>query len=123
MAFVQKVQNLRVLDQDIENLLYLLFLSSSYNHSGNFKQHLLKHERESGSISAMIIAKANGDTDIMNLLEVPAKVHRPSGANKISRPDMNKKTYTCDHCGRKSHFFIIFFFAFTGIQSFFPWRR
>ncbi len=28
---------------------------SNYNHSGNFKQHLLKHERESGSISAMLV--------------------------------------------------------------------
>jgi len=45
------------------------FFSSNYNHSGNFKQHLLKHERESGSISAILVAKSK-DGDAFSLAGV-----------------------------------------------------
>jgi len=46
-----------------KNLIVLNFCFSTYNHSGNFKQHLLKHERESGSISALLVAQAQVTTN------------------------------------------------------------
>ena len=43
--------------------------NSNYNHSGNFKQHLLKHERESGSISATLVAQAGANPHLTNVLQ------------------------------------------------------
>ena len=42
---------------------------SNYNHSGNFKQHLLKHERESGSISATLVAQAGQNPHLTSVLQ------------------------------------------------------
>ena len=49
----------------IVNKPKLCFDSSTYNHSGNFKQHLLKHERESGSISALLVAQVSTNTHLV----------------------------------------------------------
>ena len=85
---------------------------SNYNHSGNFKQHLFKHERESGSISAMLVAKAK-EIGVTNLLDVDvaqlsqiATVHPPkptTPASKVSHVerDPSRQLYECEQCGRK----------------------
>lgn len=55
-----------------QNVNGVNFYFSHYNHSGNFKQHLLKHERESGSISAMLVAKSKDGTgfDLSDIIQV-----------------------------------------------------
>lgn len=88
-----------------------VIFSSTYNHSGNFKQHLLKHERESGSISALLVAKASeaGATSLDDVLNIVAtsnivtpkpKSSVKSGGHPITRTP-GRNLYTCEQCGRK----------------------
>jgi len=71
--------------------------NSNYNHSGNFKQHLLKHERESGSISATLMAHVGGNPHLTSVLQ-SAMTDRVDKCDQESEEKMNK--YRCEHCGR-----------------------
>ena len=85
----------------------MAFHSSNYNHSGNFKQHLLKHERESASISAVLVAKAK-EIGVDNLLDVNIVLTPPSSnhGSKMSPTDGDprRQVYECDQCGSKKSF-------------------
>ena len=71
--------------------------NSNYNHSGNFKQHLLKHERESGSISATLVAQVGGNPHLTNVLQ-SAMTDRVDKCDRESEEKRNQ--YRCEHCGR-----------------------
>ena len=70
--------------------------NSNYNHSGNFKQHLLKHERESGSISATLVAQAGSNPHLTNVLQSAMADRVDSG----DKPAVNLYQYQCEHCDR-----------------------
>lgn len=70
--------------------------NSNYNHSGNFKQHLLKHERESGSISATLVAQAGANPHLTNVLQSAMADRVDSG----DKPAINQYQYQCEHCDR-----------------------
>ncbi len=70
--------------------------NSNYNHSGNFKQHLLKHERESGSISATLVAQAGSNPHLTNVLQSAMADRVDSG----DKPAVNLYQYQCEHCER-----------------------
>ena len=70
--------------------------NSNYNHSGNFKQHLLKHERESGSISATLVAQAGANPHLTNVLQSAMADRVDSG----DKPAVNQYQYQCEHCDR-----------------------
>ena len=70
--------------------------NSNYNHSGNFKQHLLKHERESGSISATLVAQAGSNPHLTNVLQSAMADRVDSG----DKPTVNQYQYQCEHCDR-----------------------
>ena len=70
--------------------------NSNYNHSGNFKQHLLKHERESGSISATLVAQAGSNPHLTNVLQ-SAMADRVDNGDK---PAVTQYQYQCEHCDR-----------------------
>jgi len=71
--------------------------NSNYNHSGNFKQHLLKHERESGSISATLVAQVGGNPHLTNVLQ-SAMTDRVDKCDQES--EEKKYQYKCEHCDR-----------------------
>ena len=70
--------------------------NSNYNHSGNFKQHLLKHERESGSISATLVAQAGANPHLTNVLQSAMADRVDSG----DKPQVTQYQYQCEHCDR-----------------------
>jgi hypothetical protein len=83
------------------------FYFSNYNHSGNFKQHLLKHERESGSISAMLVAKAKEigvtnlhDVNLVQSTSTSSQQRHASKGGQVER-DPSRHMYECDQCGRE----------------------
>ena len=71
--------------------------NSNYNHSGNFKQHLLKHERESGSISATLVAQVGGNPHLTSVLQ-SAMTDRVDKCDRESEEKRNM--YKCDYCDR-----------------------
>jgi DNA-directed RNA polymerase subunit RPC12/RpoP len=70
--------------------------NSNYNHSGNFKQHLLKHERESGSISATLMAQTGSNPHLTNVLQSAMADRVDSG----DKPTVTQYQYQCEHCDR-----------------------
>ena len=92
-----KSPHLIFLFSDPQTSLYTCHVcNSNYNHSGNFKQHLLKHERESGSISATLVAQAGSNPHLTNVLQSAMADRVDSG----DKPQVNQYQYQCEHCDR-----------------------
>ena len=62
---------------------FVLLPCSTYNHAGNFKQHLLKHDRESGIISAMLVDQVQVLIDLVLFLKV-GRIVVQRGSEKLN---------------------------------------